>query len=89
MNTEELLINEMNIDPKAVEAVKRAENRAKNYFKRVSETAEYNSLKVLNAFRKHRISYAHFGETSGYGYDDLGRDTLDEVFADIFHAAAR
>ncbi len=86
MNTKDLLINEMNISSVAFEAVKKAEERAKEYFKRIEENAEYNSLKVLNAFRKHKISYAHFGETSGYGYDDLGRDTLDEVFADIFNA---
>ncbi len=86
MNTKDFLINEMNISPMACEITAKAEERAKEYFKRVEENAEYNSLKVLNAFRKHRISYAHFGETSGYGYDDLGRDTLDEVFADIFNA---
>lgn len=86
MNTKDLLINEMNISLKAYSAVAKAEERAREYFKKVDENAEYNSLKVLNAFRKHKISYAHFGETSGYGYDDLGRDTLDEVFADIFNA---
>ncbi len=86
MNINELLINEMNISPMAWEITQKAEERAKEYFKRIEEISEYNSLKVLNAFRKHRISYAHFGETSGYGYDDLGRDTLDEVFADIFGA---
>ncbi len=86
MDIKELLINEMNISPMAYEITQKAEERAKEYFKRVEEIAQYNSMKVLNAFRKHRISYAHFGETSGYGYDDLGRDTLDEVFADIFGA---
>lgn len=86
MNIENMLNNEMGISPKVYEIVKNAETRAKEYFKIVEEVAEYNQLKVLNAFRKFRISYSHFGETSGYGYDDLGRDTLDEVFADIFHA---
>lgn len=86
MNTNEFLINDMKILPDAVETVNKAQERAKKYFKIVEETAGYNQLKVLNAFRKHRISYTHFGETSGYGYDDLGRDTLDEVFADVFGA---
>lgn len=86
MNTKEFTVNELKISPTVYEKVAAAEERAKKYFKRVEENAEYNSLKVLNAFRKHRISYAHFGETSGYGYDDLGRDTLDEVFADVFGA---
>ncbi len=86
MNIENMLNAEMGISPRVYEIVKNAEERAKEYFKIAEEVAEYNQLKVLNAFRKFRISYSHFGETSGYGYDDLGRDTLDEVFADIFHA---
>lgn len=86
MNINEMLINKMNIGEEAVKLVQNAEKRGEKYFKRAEEIAQYNSLKVLDAFRKHRISYAHFGETSGYGYDDLGRDTLDEVFADIFGA---
>lgn len=85
MNIENMLNDEMGISPKVYEIVKNAEKRAVEYFKTAEEVAEYNQLKVLNAFRKFRISYSHFGETSGYGYDDLGRDTLDEVFADIFH----
>lgn len=86
MNIENMLNNEMGISPNVYGIVKSAEEKAEEYFKVAEEIAEYNQLKVLNAFRKFRISYSHFGETSGYGYDDLGRDTLDEVFADIFHA---
>lgn len=86
MNTENLYLKEFGISQKTIEIIKAAEEKAAEYFKRAEEIAEYNQLKVLSAFLKHRISYAHFGETSGYGYDDLGRDTLDEVFADIFHA---
>lgn len=86
MNINELYKNEFGVSKEAQDIIQKAEEKAEKYFKKVEETAEYNQLKVLRAFQKHRISYAHFGETSGYGYDDLGRDTLDEVFADIFHA---
>ncbi|MBE7012109.1 MAG: hypothetical protein E7415_05500 [Ruminococcaceae bacterium] len=86
MNIENMLNTEMGISPRVYEIVKNAEGRAVEFYKKAEEVAEYNQLKVLNAFRKFRLSYSHFGETSGYGYDDLGRDTLDEVFADIFHA---
>ena len=86
MDTKEFLTTQMGVSSLAVEATQKAEERAKEYFKTVEEIAGFNQLKVLNAFRKHKISYAHFGETSGYGYDDLGRDTLDEVFADVFGA---
>ena len=55
-------------------------------FARIDRVASYNQLKVLRAFQHHRVSYAHFGETTGYGYDDLGRDTLDRVFAEIVGA---
>lgn len=83
---EEILINNFKISPKTVEMMKKAERNLESSFADVDEVAAYNQLKVLDAFQKNRISYAHFGETSGYGYDDMGRDTLDKVFADVFGA---
>ena len=65
---------------------KEVENGLKEEFRRIEEISEYNQLKVLSAFQKNRVSYSHFGETSGYGYDDMGRDTLDDIVADIFGA---
>ena len=53
-------------------------------FARIDEIAEENTQKVLSAFQKHRVAEAHFAGTTGYGYDDLGRDTLDQIYADIF-----
>lgn len=44
-----------------------------------------NSMRVLDAFQKNRIADVHFNSTTGYGYDDIGRDTIEKVFADIFH----
>ena len=53
-------------------------------FARVSEIAEANQAKVLAAFQKHRVGENHFETTTGYGYNDLGRDTLEAIYADIF-----
>ena len=51
---------------------------------RVDAIAEENTQKVLSAFQKHRVAESYFAGTTGYGYDDLGRDKLDEIYADIF-----
>ena len=53
-------------------------------FRVIDETAEYNQLKVINAFHKERVGEACFSGTKGYGYNDLGRDTLERVYADVF-----
>ncbi len=57
-------------------------------FREIDETAEYNQLKVLQAMRKHRVSDIHFAATTGYGYNDLGRETLEKVYAEVFGAEA-
>ncbi len=54
-------------------------------FEAIDETAEYNQLKVLHAMQKCRVSDVHFAGSSGYGYNDLGRDTLEAVYAEVFH----
>lgn len=54
-------------------------------FAGIDKNAEYNQLKVLNAMQKHRVSEACLLGTTGYGYNDLGRDTLEEVYASLFH----
>lgn len=70
----------MNID----ELIKESELELADKFKEIDELAYKNSQKVLDAFQKYNVSQAHFGSTTGYGYDDLGRDTLEKMFADIF-----
>ena len=57
----------------------------KQRFQEIDIIAEYNQLKVVNAMQKNQVSEAHFAQTTGYGYNDLGRDTLEKVYADIFH----
>ena len=54
-------------------------------FKQIDETAEYNQLKVVQAMQECRVSEACLSGTTGYGYNDLGRDTLEEVYAKVFH----
>ena len=53
-------------------------------FHKIDKVAEYNQLKVIKAFQNHKISDAHFATTTGYGYNDLGRDALEEAYADVF-----
>lgn len=58
----------------------------KDRFGAIDETAEYNQLKVIRAMQKARVSEACLLGTTGYGYNDIGRDTLEEVYANLFHA---
>ena len=68
------------------EIIKESEKNVKQQFKLVDEICFYNSNKVLEAFQKNNVSETHFNSTTGYGYDDIGRDTLEKVYADIFKA---
>ena len=60
----------------------------KDRFAEIDKIAEYNQAKVLSAMQKNRISAACFAATTGYGYDDVGRDNLEKVYADVFHTEA-
>ena len=60
----------------------------KERFARIDETAEYNQCKVLGAMQKNRVNATHFAATTGYGYNDAGRDNLERVYADCFHTEA-
>lgn len=64
------------------------EKELKNRFADIDERAEYNQLKVLMSMQKNRVSEECFQSSSGYGYDDFGRDTLEQVYADTFHTEA-
>ena len=60
----------------------------KDRFAAIDRTAEYNQAKVLHAMQKNRISASCFAATTGYGYDDIGREKLEQVYADTFHTEA-
>ncbi len=66
--------------------VKQAEEKVKKHFELVDEIKEYNQEKVLKAFCDNKIGLEHFATVSGYGHDDMGREALDKVFANIFKA---
>ena len=71
---------------KLLEIKQRVLQEARPLFQQIEETAESNTLKVLNAMREVRLSEAHFTTTSGYAYDDIGRQKLDELYAMVFDA---
>ena len=60
----------------------------KERFAKIDAIAEYNQTKVISAMQKNRVSAACFAATTGYGYDDVGRDNLERVYADVFHTEA-
>ena len=76
---------QMGIDPRITEMADRAEESLREHFQQIDRTAEFNQLKILGAMRKHRISAEHFSGSTGYGYNDAGRDDLEKVYADTFH----
>ena len=61
------------------------EEQLKDRFQAIDKRAEYNQLKVLRGMQENRVSDIHFAATTGYGYNDLGRDTLEAVYASVFH----
>ena len=87
MNLNEMY-QKMGIDNDVYTYGQKIAEELKERFAAIDETAEYNQLKVLHAMQKNRVSDIHFAATSGYGYNDLGRDTLEDVYADTFHAEA-
>ena len=62
------------------------EQKLKKRFEEIDEVAEYNQMKVISAMQKNQLSDIHFAATTGYGYNDIGRDVLEAVYADIFKA---
>ncbi len=73
---------------KLIELSQRAEADCGPIFARIDRVSLENTKKVLGAFQKHRVMAPMFAGTTGYGYDDLGRDTLDLLYADVFGAEA-
>ena len=74
------------IDKDIEDAAKKAQDDCYNEFKAIEEVVEYNQYKVQKAFIDNRISEAHFASSTGYGYGDMGRETLDKVWAQVFGA---
>ena len=79
-------LKELGISEEILELATRAEEDVVGQFADIDKIAEENTAKVLSAFKKYRVSAPMFAGTTGYGYDDLGRDTLDKIYADVFAA---
>ncbi len=82
----EYLIKNFDIDEKVVDFCLETEKEIKDVFENIDSVAELNQYKVLRAMQKNKLSDTHFNSTTGYGYNDLGRDTLEQIYADVFNA---
>jgi len=80
------MLEKFGIKESVIELSKKVEKEIKPQFEQIEENCERNSLKVLKAFQDNKISEVHFGSTTGYGYDDIGRDTIEKVFAQVLGA---
>lgn len=81
----EAMYEGLGITPAVQKFCTEIEAQLKERFEAIDETAEYNQMKVLKAMQEARVSDIHFAATTGYGYNDLGRDVLEEVYAKAFH----
>lgn len=74
----------MNFTEQTKQIIDNAQSKLAHAFEYVDDIATYNQMKVLDAFRENNVGLRHFSQTNGYGYDDIGRDTLCRLFAQIF-----
>ena len=86
MDKNKFIKDNFGISDKTLKLVSEAEESIKEQFKHIENICEINQLRVMKAFADNRVSDSHFVATTGYGYDDLGRDTLDRVYSDIMGA---
>ena len=78
----------MGISDRIVKMADEIEDSLKERFEEIDAIVECNQLKVLSAMQKHKLSDIHFAGTTGYGYNDAGRETLEKVYAEIFGTEA-
>ena len=71
------------MNDEVLKMAERAEAKCQSRFREIDRTAQTNTERVLESFRRHRVAEACFSGTTGYGYDDLGRETLDRIYADL------
>ncbi|MDD7643362.1 MAG: methionine gamma-lyase family protein [bacterium] len=82
------IYTQMGIEPSVFLFGEKIAKELEGRFSDIDAVAEYNQLKVIRAMQKNRVSAECFNASSGYGYNDLGRDTLEQVYADVFHTEA-
>ena len=86
MDKTEYVMEAFGVSRRSAELVAEAEKAISDKFKELEEISEINQLKVMRAFSDNRVSERHFMPTTGYGYDDDGRDTLDKIYSQVFGA---
>lgn len=84
-DTINILCKEYNINPKVIDYVNRKEELIKDKFHKIQEIKEYNQLKVIYSMQKSRLSSTDFNWTTGYGYGDIGRDKVEEIYSYVFN----
>lgn len=84
--TADFLRENYGISDRVLKMAETAEEELKERFAEADKITEYNQYKVLNAMQKNKLSDVHFAGTTGYGYNDLGREVLENIYADVFHA---
>jgi cystathionine beta-lyase family protein involved in aluminum resistance len=77
------MYTKLGITEEVVNLIQNSETECQEVFKKIDEVCDYNSLKVLTSFNKNEITEACFNETTGYGYNDLGREKIEQVFKDV------
>ncbi len=77
------MYSKFGIKREIIDLSKEVENEIKEEFAKIDKTEEENTLKVLMACQKYNLSDMHFGTTTGYGYGDVGRDTIEKIFAEV------
>lgn len=87
-NTLQEMYKEMGVSKEVYSFCQEIEDSLKDRFLRIDQVTEYNQMKVLKAMQKHHLAEAHFTPTTGYGYNDIGRETLEKVYASIFGTEA-
>ncbi len=87
-NTHRLLHEEFQLREDVLSLVDECEQDVASRFAELDDIMTYNQYKVLNAFQKNGLREMHFSWTTGYGYDDAGRDAVENIFADLFHTEA-
>ena len=86
MSTEDILCKQFGISKTVFNYVTNMEKKIKEqHFEKIDKIREYNQYKVINAMQEHKLDYTHFYWNTGYGYDDVGREKAEKIFASVFH----
>ena len=80
------MFENLKISHESQKIVNESEQKLKNIYQELDNICDYNSMKVLNAFNKNNLNESHFNSTTGYGYNDEGRDVIEKIYADIFNS---